>query len=48
MGVGLYVVKEIVNLHGGEVEVTSQEGEGSTFTICLPLKTSDQQEPRTE
>jgi signal transduction histidine kinase len=48
MGVGLYVVKEIVNLHGGEVEVTSQEGEGSTFTICLPLKTTDQQEPRTE
>jgi signal transduction histidine kinase len=37
MGVGLYVVKEIVSLHGGEVMVESQEGVGSTFTICLPL-----------
>ncbi|HET9222251.1 MAG TPA: GAF domain-containing sensor histidine kinase, partial [Roseiflexaceae bacterium] len=41
MGVGLYVVKEIVSLHGGEVEAESQEGVGSTFTICLPLAESD-------
>jgi PAS domain S-box-containing protein len=38
MGIGLYVVKEIVVLHGGEVSVDSQEGEGSTFTVCLPLE----------
>jgi len=37
MGVGLYVVKEIVGLHGGGVTVESVEGQGSTFTICLPL-----------
>lgn len=37
MGIGLYVVKEIVNLHGGTVTVQSKEGEGSTFTIRLPL-----------
>jgi signal transduction histidine kinase len=37
MGIGLYVVKEIVELHGGTVEVASQEHQGSTFTICLPL-----------
>lgn len=36
MGIGLYVVKHIVNLHGGRVSVQSQEGIGSTFTICLP------------
>jgi signal transduction histidine kinase len=36
-GIGLYVVKEIMALHGGQVEVTSQEGVGSTFTIRLPL-----------
>ena len=37
MGIGLYVVKEIVALHGGEVMVSSTEGAGSTFTITLPL-----------
>jgi len=36
MGVGLYLVKEIVKLHGGTVHVSSQEGIGSTFTIRLP------------
>jgi signal transduction histidine kinase len=36
MGVGLYVVKEIVALHGGSVDVSSTEGVGTTFTICLP------------
>lgn len=40
MGIGLYVVKEIVALHGGEVEVRSTEGAGSTFTIYLPLSES--------
>jgi signal transduction histidine kinase len=37
MGIGLYVVKEIVTLHGGTVAVESCEGAGSAFTICLPL-----------
>ncbi len=40
MGIGLYVVKEIVSLHGGTVAVESTEGSGSTFTICLPLQSS--------
>jgi signal transduction histidine kinase len=40
MGIGLYVVKEIITLHGGSVEVTSAEGSGSTFTICLPRLTT--------
>jgi PAS domain S-box-containing protein len=38
MGIGLYVVKEIVTLHDGEITVVSREGEGSTFTISLPLE----------
>ncbi|HZG69111.1 MAG TPA: PAS domain S-box protein, partial [Herpetosiphonaceae bacterium] len=37
MGIGLYVVHEIVTRHGGTVEVTSDEGHGSTFTVRLPL-----------
>jgi PAS domain S-box-containing protein/excisionase family DNA binding protein len=41
IGVGLYVVKEIVTLHGGKVAVMSQEGEGSTFSICLPLERAE-------
>jgi PAS domain S-box-containing protein len=35
-GVGLYLVKEIVTLHGGTVDVVSEEGHGSTFLITLP------------
>jgi signal transduction histidine kinase len=37
MGIGLYIVEEIVSLHGGTVDVQSTEGKGSIFTICLPL-----------
>lgn len=37
LGIGLYVVKEIVTLHGGTVDVASTEHQGSTFTVCLPL-----------
>lgn len=41
MGIGLYVVQEVVALHGGRVEVRSAEGAGSTFTICLPASTAN-------
>jgi PAS domain S-box-containing protein len=36
MGIGLYVVKEIVDLHGGTITVASSEDQGSTFSVCLP------------
>jgi len=36
MGIGLYIVKEIVTRHGGRVEIQSAEGQGSTFRLFLP------------
>jgi signal transduction histidine kinase len=37
IGVGLFVVRQIVELHGGRIDVQSTEGEGSTFYVWLPL-----------
>jgi signal transduction histidine kinase/DNA-binding NarL/FixJ family response regulator len=36
MGLGLYVVREIMELHGGSVEVESEEGAGSSFILVFP------------
>ena len=36
-GIGLYQCKQIIESHGGTIEVESQEGEGTTFTLFLPL-----------
>ncbi|EAZ92590.1 ATP-binding protein [Crocosphaera chwakensis] len=38
-GIGLSLVAELVKLHGGTVEVSSQVGKGTTFTITLPTGT---------
>jgi signal transduction histidine kinase len=36
-GVGLYVARSVVQSHGGTIEVASVPGEGTTFTVALPL-----------
>jgi signal transduction histidine kinase/ligand-binding sensor domain-containing protein/DNA-binding response OmpR family regulator len=39
-GIGLSLVKEVVNAHGGDVSVSSELGKGSVFTIKVPIKQS--------
>jgi len=36
-GIGLNLVKTLVELHNGTVTVESSRGEGSIFTVCLPI-----------
>ena len=38
LGLGLYIAKNIVELHRGSIRVTSSEGEGSTFVVELPRR----------
>lgn len=43
-GLGLSLVKSIVELHGGHIELDSTEGKGTTITCVLPLKAKIQSE----
>jgi signal transduction histidine kinase len=41
VGIGLALVKELVEIHGGKVAVQSQEGKGTTFTVTLPYQKAE-------
>lgn len=38
MGLGLYYCWNVMNAHGGRIEVKSKEGDGSEFKLCFPAK----------
>jgi signal transduction histidine kinase len=48
-GLGMRIVKKVIDAHGGQITVASEEGRGTTFTILLPLQqaaASTSREPR--
>jgi PAS domain S-box-containing protein len=42
LGIGLAMAQHIIELHGGRVWVESEEGNGSLFSVILPVETEDQ------
>ena len=41
VGLGLYIVRSIVEAHGGDIRLSSHPGNGTTFEILLPLWESE-------
>ena len=41
-GIGLFIVKQLVDIHGGNIVLNSQLGVGSEFIITLPIKVVDE------
>jgi signal transduction histidine kinase len=47
LGVGLYIVSQIIHHHKGTIKVNSELGKGTTFTILLPLSTTPSERNKT-
>src|SRR3990170_3178745 len=46
-GIGLTVAGELVRAHGGDIQVTSEPGQGATFAVTLPMASSGERGPFT-
>lgn len=44
-GLGLPIARQVIEEHGGGIEVESEEGKGSRFTLFLPIKPPENHEP---
>jgi signal transduction histidine kinase len=42
LGLGLHICQHLVELHGGNIEAESKEGEGTTIFFTVPLSTSEE------
>src|SRR2546426_2600453 len=47
-GLGLYIVKELIDSHGGRIEVDSTPGSGTYFSVFLPLTLTESVEVATQ
>ena len=47
MGLGLTITRQVIKQHDGTLEVDSTPGQGTTFTIRLPLASENTQESET-
>jgi two-component system OmpR family sensor kinase len=45
-GIGLYLVKTVIDLHRGDISVESEEGKGTRFTVKIPALVSSQNAPQ--
>ena len=45
LGLGLFITKQIVQAHGGSIDVESNEAQGTTFTVRIPRTPSDLDDP---